>query len=124
MEPEESFSSLLSCYGLIEESCNQPVLSDHLDDISRLCHKYWRKLPAHLGYKPGIMISDIDYMHSNEAKAYRFLVKWKEIMGSEATYSRLIKALLNIDCRLDAEKVCAMLKDLPDIPAVLSIKGI
>ena len=112
---EESFSSLLSRCGLTEESLNKPVQTLHLDRISRLCQEYWRKLPALLGLKAAILVRDIDGSEeSNEAKTYSLLFSWKAVMGSDATYSQLINALLNIGCGQDAEEVCTMLKkDLP-----------
>ena len=57
------------------------------------------------------MAEDIDKSQKGaREKRHDFLLTWKEMEGSSATYSQLITALLKIKCRQDAEKLCEMLK--------------
>jgi len=85
---------------------------------------------------PSISESDIDRDHKTEKeKRAALLGKWKKKKGSAATYKRLIQALLDIECREEAEGVCELLqkssgsqqqhpftqhteKLLPDIPGI------
>ena len=57
------------------------------------------------------MAEDIDKSQKGEReKRHEFLLTWKDMEGSSATYKQLITALLKIKCRRDAEKLCEMLK--------------
>lgn len=107
---EATTSSLLELYQLKEKDCNQQISSLHLNEISlNYCQK-WRFLPARLKLKD-IVADDISRGPGNEEdKRYTFFLKWKQIKGSEATYKRLISALLEIKCKQDAEGVCRLLQ--------------
>ncbi len=48
-------------------------------------------------------------------KRHTFLIKWREVKGSEATYRNLIQAL-TIESVEDAEEVCELLLDIPPLP--------
>ena len=103
-------TELLKRYELTEEDLNKPVSDSHVEQISRSSCKHWKSLPGYLGLKP-ITAEDSDQKHFDPAeKRHDFFLKWKEIKGSGATYKQLIIALLKIDCREDAEAVCAVLK--------------
>ena len=104
----------LSTYQLAEKDCNGAVSEVHLQEISRSCCKKWRLLPAHLEMKE-VVVNDIDRINGDEQeKRHAFLKKWKTVKGSGATYKILIKALLAIEYREDAESVCKLLqKSLP-----------
>ena len=111
MEQHSSFSELLSSFGLSREDCGRTVSDAHAECISRKCCKHWKKLPSHLGLDT-IVVDDISSGQGDEeTKRHNFFLKWKETKGSGATYRALINALLVIDCREDAEKVCDILKD-------------
>ena len=57
------------------------------------------------------MAEDIDKSQKVEReKRHDFLLKWKDVEGSDATYGQLIAALLKIKCTQDAEKLSEMLK--------------
>ena len=57
------------------------------------------------------MAEDIDKSQKGEReKRHDFLLKWKDVEGSDATYGQLITALLKIKCKQDAEKLSGMLK--------------
>ena len=122
---EESLTlpELKSHYGMTEGHCDQPVSDIHLEELSRTGCKQWKSLPPHLKVKT-IVAEDIDKGQKEPAmKRYEFLLKWKEIKGSNATYRHLLTALLKINCGQDAEKLCEMLmkcvpqSQLPNVTA-------
>ena len=88
------------------------VVSDlHLEMISRsYCTKWKSSLPAHLEMK-AVVVNDIDRINGDEQeKRHAFLKKWKAVKGSDATYKKLIDALLAIECREEAEGVYELLQ--------------
>lgn len=97
-------SSLLD--SLLGDNANKQISDEHIEVISQdLCEK-WRLLPAHLG----LGTITIDDIIENEAGKRHFFTTWKDQKGSEATYRSLVSALLEIECRKDAESVCELLK--------------
>ena len=84
--------------------------SEHLNAISRSYCNQWKILIPYLKMK-GITEDDVD-AHSGSPREKRriFLRKWKRVKGSEATYERLVCALLEIECRNEAEGVCQLLQ--------------
>ena len=100
-------------YGLSEEDCNQQISDLSLEDIAHSSCRKWRDLPSRL-VLPGILVEDIDRSGTGEGeKRLNFFREWKQMRGFDATYKRLIEALLDIHCREDAEVVCRLLRDLP-----------
>lgn len=107
---ERTFDSLMVDFNLAEEDYNSQVSEHHIVNISRTCCRTWRSLPSLLELR-SIVMDDIDRgPGSEEDKRRSFLLKWREMKGSEATYRKLIKALLETDCVQDAESVCKLLK--------------
>lgn len=81
-----------------------------VDKISRSCCKDWERLPPYLEMKK-IVVNDINREGgSEEGKRRKFFTEWIEEKGREATYKKLIGALLQIGCRNDAEKICKLLQ--------------
>jgi len=110
--------STLQKYGLTEGDCDRLVSDTDLQRISSSHCRLWRSLPAHLGVKI-IMVETIDRGSGDEYdKKHSFSLRWKEIKGTGATYKQLITALFKIDCRLDAEGVCSILKDSISLESV------
>ena len=109
-----SLDQILNTYKLEEKDCDGAVSDLHLEVISRSYCTKWKSLPAHLEMKE-VVVNDIDRITGDEQeKRHAFLKKWKAVKGSEATYKKLINALLAIECRQDAESVCELLqKSLP-----------
>lgn len=96
-------------YGLTKGSKKQ-VSDDDLERISRSYCKEWKSLPPYLDLE-AIEADDIDLRPIDEReKRHKFLLKWKHIKGSRATYKQLIDALLKINCVQDAEGVSSLLK--------------
>ena len=102
-------SELLRQYELTEEDSEQPISDPHLEVISRTSSKEWRSLPPHLEL-PDTTVGDIerDSQHEGERRN-NFFFTWKHKKGTRATYRNLVHALLKINCRGDAEKVCKLL---------------
>ena len=101
-------------YGLSEEDCNKQISDLSLEDIARSSCRKWRDLPSRF-VLPSILAEDIDRSGAGEGeKRLNFFRDWKHMRGFDATYKRLIGALLDIHCREDAEFVCRLLRDLPD----------
>ena len=95
-------------------SNKKPVSAEHLERLSRSGCKEWKSLPAHMDLED-IVAEDIDKSKKTEReKRHEFLLKWKDMKGSDATYEQLVKALLKIKCVQDAETVCQMLKESID----------
>ncbi len=84
-----------------ELDCNHQISDRHLEDISRSSCQQWRSLSSRLGL-PTILVEDIERSVSNEGRRRK---------GFEATHKRLIEALLGINRREDAKKVCKLLRD-------------
>ena len=93
------------------ELAEDSVISDlHLDEIAQTRCTYWKSLPSRLGLED-IVAEDIDRNFSREFDKRRELFRqWKQIKGSEATYRCLVKALLDINQRHDAEYVSGLLR--------------
>ena len=103
-------STLLLLYKLSAGVCREQVSDVHLEQISRSHCKDWRKLPPHLELE-AIIVSDIGRMQVGEGeKRQEFFSSWKIRKGSGATYECLIRALLKIECRQDAESICKLLQ--------------
>ena len=123
MESSPQFLQLMSCYELTEGHYNQQVSDTHLEKLSRSGCKQWKSLPPYLKLET-IVAEDIDKSQKGEReKRYDFLLQWKEIEGSSATYRQLIIALLKIKCRQDAEKLCEMLKKPVSKPQLPTATG-
>ena len=100
---------LLREYELTEEDSEQPISDPHLEEISRTSSRKWRSLPSHLEL-PDNTVGDIQRDSENEEeRRNNFFFTWKRKKGTRATYRKLLCALLKIDCRRDAEKVCKLL---------------
>ena len=105
-----SVESLIVRYQLTEEDVNKQITDKDIEFISMsMCGK-WKSLYAHLDLK-AIIAEDIDRLQVDEdQKRSKFFSTWKEKKGSEATYEKLIGALLTMECRGDAESVCMLLR--------------
>ena len=110
LDEETAFLQLMSLYGLTEEHHNQQVSNIHLQELTCSGCERWKFLPPYLELE-NIVADDIDKSHEDPGtKRYKFLLKWKDMKGFQATYRQLINALLKTKCRQDGEKLCEMLK--------------
>lgn len=101
--------SLLKKYEIKTEECEQKICERHLQQISSGCCKNWKRLHPHLKIDK-VIVSDIDSKSvDGEEKRLDFFQRWVMQEGSDATYSKLIEALLATKNREDAEYVCMLL---------------
>ena len=106
----EEFSSILSHFKLREDDCRKPVTSKLLDEISLKYCADWKFLSSQLEIEDYV-VEDIDHKPIDEkGKRREFFREWRQRKGLNATYERLILALLNCERRRDAEKVCELLR--------------
>ena len=106
-----SLPELARLYELTDRELERQVSDSHLEVISRSYCKQWKSLPPHLQLDR-IVADDIDKSQKEDrVKRHEFLLQWKDIKGSHATYKQLLAALLKTKCRQDAESVCKMLKE-------------
>ena len=106
-------SELLREYKLTEEDSEQCISDPHLEEISRTSSMKWRLLPSHLELSDAEKtVGDIERDSQKEdERRNNFFFTWKRKKGTRATYRKLVHALLKIDCRGDAEKVCKLLME-------------
>ena len=98
------------------ESCKVKILESDMQKISHDLCGNWRALPAHFDMK-SIVVSDIEKTTADEPeRRHKFLLRWEQEKGSEATHAKLISSLLEINCRSDAEEVYKMVQHLNDRP--------
>ena len=96
-------SKFLNHYQLISADIDVKIRDEHVDKIARICFSNWKELyPLHMKKKD---LEVIDTKSNSEDKSKLFIRTWKQRNGSDATYKRLIDALLEIDHREDAESV-------------------
>ena len=101
-------SELLRQFELTEEDSERQISDPHLEEISRTSSRKWRSLPSHLEL-PDNTVDDIERdLQKEEERRNNFFFTWKHKKGTRATYRKLVHALLKIDCRGDAEKVCKL----------------
>lgn len=101
---------LFEKFGLSEGDCKVKVTECHLQEIARNCCSNWKWLQPHLNMRK-IAVDDISGKHIDAIdKRLDFFHAWTTQEGSDATYLKLIHALLKIDNKNDAEFVCMLLK--------------
>ena len=115
-----ALDSLLKQYKLKREDVSKKISDMHLDKISHSCCSQWRRLPPYFDMEK-IVKDDINRLSGNEdEKRSSFFSKWVDEKGSDATYEKLISALLEVGCKNDAEKVCKLMQPVPSASPKLS----
>ena len=95
---------------LAEQDLDKKISDLHLDEIAQARCIKWKLLPSRLGLE-GVVAQDIDTDFSREFdKRREFFKQWKQIKGFEATYRSLVRALLDIKQRDNAEYVCELIR--------------
>lgn len=121
---------LLECHQLKEEDGDRQMSDQHLGDIAATYayFRLWRALPARLGV---LRIENATARTDEVTEKRAFFYKWRKEKGSEATYTRLISAMLDVGSREDAERVCKMLRTVvptnwPDSqqPSTMGLDGL
>lgn len=102
-------NSLIRQYQLPDVEYDKAPTKTYLDKISNIPFSQWRLLPPPLEIDSSV-VDTIDHDITDERVRRReFFNQWKQSKGSDATYRKLISALLDIGCREEAEKVCRLL---------------
>ena len=102
-------STLCEELKLADQGLDKQISEVHFDEIAQTRDINWKFLPSRLGLQD-VTAKDIDKDYSNELEKRRELFrKWKQIKGSEATYRSLVRALLDIKQRDNAEYVLKLL---------------
>ena len=101
---------LMRKHRLTDKDIRQQVSGSNLEIISCSCFKQWKSLPARLGLPT--VAANIDKTQNDEkTKCLDFLLEWKVIKDTGATYRELLTALLGIKCEQAAEMVCTRLEE-------------
>ena len=107
-----SVLDLVGYYGLTEEDCKRKVSSTDIVKIASAIHGKWdSKLDALLGLDPIVVTNVKEDYKCEEDGRLAFFKEWKQRKWFAATYHTLISALLEIECRQDAGRVCEILKE-------------
>ena len=112
MSSTEDLDAFKHRYELTEDDLNQEISDSLLNQIALEHCACWKFLPPHLDLG-NITVSDTTLSvpsSSERDKRLEFFQRWKRTKGSEATYKKLVAALLNIGEQQDAEMVCKLLK--------------
>ena len=99
-------------YNLSEDDLNQEISDSHLDQIALKHCACWKLLSPHLDLG-NMTINDITRsltLATETDKRVEFFRQWKKVKGFEATYKKLVAALLKIDQKHEAGIVCKLLK--------------
>ena len=101
-------SEFLDYFDLKPEDVNVKIDVQHINEIAKICIKEWDCLHTKLG----IDTKDIAATEagSSQNRSLQIICLWKKQNGREATYKRLIDALIKIKSREEAESVCEILK--------------
>ena len=105
-----SAEKLLKQFRFCEEEYNKKVTDRHLLDISRSYFEKWRSLYPYLDMTKTDVTNAEKDGNGEENERQKFLERWQEKKGCDATYIKLINALLEVECRSDAEGVCKLLQ--------------
>ena len=109
---DKILGSLCAHFELADQDLDKEISDLHLDEIARTRDINWKSLPSRLGLQD-VVAKDIDKNFTKEFdKRQGFFQLWKRIKGYEATYRSLVKALLDINQRHEAEYVCELLRPI------------
>ena len=105
---------MITHFQLTEEDCKREISDTDIVKIARSLHGKWKtQLPPILGLESTV-VTDIvgapEYI-TEEDRRIAFFKEWKQQNGFDTTYEILISALLEVECRQDAESVCKILKE-------------
>ena len=113
-------NTLCAHFELADQELDKVISDLHLDDIAQTRCTYWKFLSSRLRLQD-VVAKDIDKDFPTESEKRReFFQQWKQRKGSEATYRSLVKALLDINQRRDAEYVCNLLRQADASSSVAS----
>ena len=104
---EQQKRDLIQCYQLTPDVLNRPVSDEHIIEIQKTIS--WRDVGEYLLGR-GPEFTDIDRDGHNEADKRRLMLnKWQEAKGDDATYDKLIEALVKAGKIEEASGVCFLI---------------
>ena len=112
MSNTEDVDAFKDQHNLSEDDLNQEISDSHLDQIALKHCACWKLLSPHLDLG-NMTINDITLsltLATETDKSVEFFRQWKKVKGFEATYKKLVAALLKIDQKHEAGIVCKLLK--------------
>ncbi len=114
---EESISFLKDHFKLSDQDLRKPVSDILLAEISRTLSVEWRILPPYLSLKQSIAddIQREQRFISEKERRHEFFLRWKKFKRYEATCECLIHAFLKTENQEDAENVCKLFVESPDL---------
>lgn len=115
-----TLSGILQHHGLEEASLNKEISRKYFTELSSFLVE-WRQVAPILDLDYA-EVTAIEENHVGNARMMRigFLERWKQKSGN-ATYGALMKALLRIKERADAQGVCEVLKWGEDFSCTIAI---
>ena len=115
-------SKFLDYFHLQPEDIDAKIHEEHINKIAHICINDWKNLYPFLG----IDTKDIEAIEAELNKkdmAKSFFRLWKKRNGRDATYRRLIDALIKIKSREEAECVCEILKSKKESESHGALEG-
>ena len=104
---EQQKRDLHQRFQLTPNVLNKPVSDEHILEIQRTIP--WRDVGEYLLGR-GPEFTDINRDCYNEADKRRLMLnKWKEAKGDDATYDKLIEALVKAGKTNEASRVCCLI---------------
>lgn len=103
-----TYDELLNRYGVGDSTLENAVSDSHLRELSSELDK-WERLARYLEI-PNKDIESVKRQREVEEQGERMLESWKQRCGSKATYSVLVRALLQVSRTDLAEKVVQSLR--------------
>lgn len=104
-----TLEELVEEVGILEESLDQEIPDDHLRKIAQYLD--WRAAAPHLGLAEPEIEALLQADQSEREKRMNTLLNWRGRLGSQATYRRLVEALLSAVRADHAEEVCWLLNN-------------
>ena len=104
-----TLSDLLKHCGLDEDNLDKEITEDCFHEISRSLSD-WRLLAPPLLTEEEVEAIENDNYRNEELKRKAFLKRLKQKSSIKATYRVLVDALLRVERREDARKLCELLK--------------
>ena len=105
---EQQKKDVIQRYQLTPDVLNKPVSDEHITEIQKTLP--WREVGEFLLGR-GPKFTDIDKDGQSEADKRRLtLNKWQEALGDDATYDKLIEAMIKAGKIKEASGVCYLIK--------------
>ena len=110
-ESKRQKEELVRRYNLTEEMLQQKVTDEHMLDIQEFI-KSWREVGPFLSGIEQQNLDDIDRENGDDEREKRrkFIHKWEDANGPDATYDNMIFAMVRAMKKDEATKVCQLLR--------------